>query len=168
MAVPLLLLVGIPGSGKSTWARAVAVSGRHQIVSTDAIRADLYGSEACQGEWRQIWQRVLDQWHQGVAAIHRGGLEAVIYDATNARRCHRQEAIAAARTTGFDAITLVWFDVSLSLALARNRSRSRPVPEAIIATMHRQLQGAPPSLLEGVEDVIRLRPGQGESTSPGI
>lgn len=156
MAVPLLVLVGIPGSGKSTWANDRVASGRYHLVSTDAIRAELYGSEACQGDWRQIWQRVLVQWHQGVAAIYRGDLEGVIYDATNARRRHRREAIAAARAAGFDTITLVWFDIPLALALARNRSRSRQVPEAVMATMHRQIQGAPPSLLEGVEAVIRL------------
>jgi predicted kinase len=156
MAVPLLVLVGIPGSGKSTWANDRVASGRYHLVSTDAIRAELYGSEACQGDWRQIWQRVLVQWHQGVAAIYRGDLEGVIYDATNARRRHRREAIAAARAAGFDTITLVWFDIPLTLALARNRSRSRQVPEAVMATMHRQIQGAPPSLLEGVEAVIRL------------
>jgi predicted kinase len=113
MAVPLLVLVGIPGSGKSTWANDRVASGRYHLVSTDAIRAELYGSEACQGDWRQIWQRVLVQWHQGVAAIYRGDLEGVIYDATNARRRHRREAIAAARAAGFDTITLVWFDIPL-------------------------------------------------------
>ncbi|MEO1069155.1 MAG: AAA family ATPase [Cyanobacteria bacterium J06638_6] len=167
MVATLLVLVGIPGSGKSTWANARVASGRYRLVSTDLIRTELYGSATCQGDWRQIWQRVLDHWYQGLTAIHRGELEGVIYDATNARRRHRRAAIAAARAAGFGAITLVWFDIPLELALTRNRSRSRQVPAAIIATMHRQLQGAPPSLLEGVEAVIRLGEGDpGEVFEP--
>ncbi|WP_017297076.1 AAA family ATPase [Nodosilinea nodulosa] len=156
-AAPLLLLVGIPGSGKSTWAREfVAAHPRYRTVSTDAIRAELYGNEAVQGDWRQIWRRVMTQWRQGVEAIGRGNLEGVIYDATNARRRQRRAAIAAARQIGFTPITVVWFDLPLSLALERNGRRSRQVPMAIVAAMHRQLQGAPPSTGEGVEQVLVL------------
>lgn len=172
--VPLLMLVGVPGSGKSTWARDfVLANPRYRIVSTDAIRAQLYGDEAIQGDWLRIWQQVVAQWQQAIAAIHQGELEGVIYDATNARRRHRREAIAAARQTGFTYITLVWFDVPLSVAIERNRGRgsktdregsSRQVPNDIIATMHRQLQGAPPSVQEGVDRVLVL----GADLYPGL
>ncbi|MEA5452124.1 AAA family ATPase [Leptolyngbya sp. CCNP1308] len=156
--VPLLMLVGIPGSGKSTWARDfVLANSRYRIVSTDDLRAQLYGDAAIQGDWLRIWQQVVIRWRQAIAAIHQGELEGVIYDATNARRRHRREAIAAARQSGFAPITLVWFDLPLSLALERNRGRSQPVPDDIIAAMHRQLQGAPPSMQEGVDRVLVLR-----------
>jgi predicted kinase len=153
--IPLLLLVGIPGSGKSTWAKGwVSSHPRYQIVSTDAIRAEIYGNEVIQGDWWQIWETVVARWRAGVTAISRGDLDGVIYDATNARRRHRREAIAAARQVGFTHITLVWFDVPLGVALARNRGRSRQVPPDIVAAMHRQLQGAPPAVTEGVNRVI--------------
>ncbi len=168
------MLVGVPGSGKSTWARDfVLANPRYCIVSTDAIRAQLYGDAAIQGDWLRIWQQVIAQWQQAIAAIHQGSLAGVIYDATNARRRQRREAIAAARQTGFTAITLVWFDVPLSLALERNRGRgaevgpggrSQPVPADIIAAMHRQLQGAPPSVQEGVDRVLIL----GADRYPGL
>ncbi len=172
--VPLLMLVGIPGSGKSTWARDfVLAHPRYRIVSTDALRAQLYGDESIQGDWLRIWQQVMTQWQRGIDGIQRGELEGVIYDATNARRRHRKEAIAAARQTGFTRITLVWFDLPLSLALERNRGRgsktdpegrSRQVPADIIAAMHRQLQGAPPSVQEGVDRVLVL----GANLYPGL
>jgi predicted kinase len=155
--VSLLILVGIPGSGKSTWARDfVLAQPRYQIVSTDGLRAELYGDESIQGDWGQIWQRVLTQWREGVDAIRQGALDGVIYDATNTRRRNRRGAIAAARRVGFTAITLVYFDLPLSLALDRNRMRSRQVPPDVIATMHRQLQGAPPSVLEGCDRILVL------------
>jgi predicted kinase len=158
LVVPLLLLVGVPGSGKSTWAREfVATHRRYLVVSTDAIRAELYGDESIQGDWDQVWQRVLTQWQAAVEAIYRGNLEGVIYDATNARRRHRRHTLAAARQIGFTSITLAWFDLPLRVALDRNRQRSRQVPGAVIATMYRQLQGAPPALGEGVDRLIHCR-----------
>ncbi len=155
--VSLLILVGIPGSGKSTWARDfVLAQPRYRIVSTDATRAALYGDEAIQGDWGQIWQRVLTDWREGIGAIRRGELDGVVYDATNTRRKNRRGAIASARDLGFTAITLVWFDLPLSLALGRNRGRSREVPTDVIAAMHRQLQGAPPSVQEGCDHLLVL------------
>ncbi|MGB3138780.1 MAG: AAA family ATPase [Nodosilinea sp.] len=157
--MPMLILVGIPGSGKSTWAKQfIASNCGYWIVSTDNIRARLYGSEAVQGDWRQIWQQVIAQWQQGNEAIRRQEIKGVIYDATNARRRHRREAIAAARQIGFAPIALGWFDVPLSTALERNEGRSRQVPADVIAAMHRQIQGAPPSTAEGVERVLVLQP----------
>jgi predicted kinase len=156
-AVPLIVLVGIPGSGKSTWGRQFcAACPRYQIVSTDQIRATLYGDEAIQGDWSQIWARVLQEWQRGYGAIAAGDLDGLIYDATNARRRDRRIAITVARELGFAPIAIYWFDVPLALALARNQARSRQVPTEVIERMHRQIAGAPPGVEEGVDQVVRL------------
>lgn len=156
-AACLLLLVGLPGSGKSFWAQQFVMNQPgYRVVSTDAIRASLYGDAAVQGDWQQVWRQVLTQWQQGLRAIQQGQAVGVIYDATNARRRYRREAIAAARSLGFTHITLGWFDVPLAVALARNQGRSRQVPPAVIETMHRQLQAAPPTLAEGVDRIVKL------------
>jgi len=157
----LVMLVGIPGSGKSTWAGSFLK--RHpdyQLVSTDQIRATLYGDEATQGDWRQVWQQVLAQWRLGIDYIRQGRLRGVIYDATNARRRNRCQAIATAKASGFNAITLIWFDVPLETCLRRNRERSRQVPPEVIIQMYRQLRGAPPSEGEGANRVLRITPAE--------
>lgn len=153
----LLVLVGIPGSGKSTWARQfVQTQPGYRVVSTDQIRADLFGDDAIQGDWAQIWPQVQSQWQQGMKAIRQGQLRGMIYDATNCRRHYRRQVLALARQLGFNPVILCWFDVPLSLGLQRNRRRSRQVPEAIIESMFRQLQGAPPATSEGVDQIIRI------------
>lgn len=83
-------------------------------------------------------------------------VHAAIYDATNAQRQHRREAIALARATGFTYISGLWVDTPVWLCLARNRQRTRFVPEAVIFRMHRQLREATPTLNEGLDEVIRL------------
>lgn len=42
-------LIGVPSSGKSTFAQLLAQTGNYQIISTDAIRQQLYGDETIQG-----------------------------------------------------------------------------------------------------------------------
>lgn len=156
-SAPLLVLVGLPGSGKSTWVeRFVAIHSGYPVVSTDDCRQRLYGDAAIQGDWRQVWASVQTQWQQGLDAITEGQGSGVIYDATNARRRYRRLALAAARHMGFQPIVLVWVDVPLSVALVRNRQRARHVPDEVIETMHRRLQAAPPTLADGADHLIRI------------
>jgi len=154
----LILLVGLPGSGKSSLAsRLLAEWPRSQVISTDAIRAQLFGLESVQGSWVLVWRQ-----------IHRQLLQAVehspiaIYDATNAVRHHRIEAIALARATGFTNITGIWLDTPLNICLKRNRQRDRVVPEEVILQMHASLLEAPPTLQDGLDRLIRYSPASTE------
>jgi predicted kinase len=160
--VKLILLIGLPGSGKSSLAhQLLAAEPKLLLISTDNIRKQLFGNEAIQGPWFLIWQEVQRQFQQAVVQISQGVAPAAIYDATNAQRRHRREVIALARYTGFTHIIGVWLDTPIWLCLARNRRRSRQVPEEAIFRMHRQLRDAPPSLNETLDSLIRY-----SATSP--
>lgn len=157
----LMLLVGLPGSGKTTLAAELL----HQqtgacLISTDRIRQQLFGNEAIQGPWLKVWTEVGHQFQRAANQIETGQAEVAIYDATNAVRKQRRQAIALARTRGFSVITVIWLDTPLEVCLDRNRRRDRQVPEAVILQMHRCLIGAPPSLTEGLEGLVRLGPIQ--------
>ncbi|HIK05551.1 MAG TPA: AAA family ATPase [Trichormus sp. M33_DOE_039] len=142
----LLLLIGLPGSGKSSLAKKlIAECPQMQLISTDAIRGQLFGSEAIQGSWLLIWREIAQQLQQAIATG-----KSVIFDATNAQRQHRREIITLARDIGFTHIIGVWVKTPVWLCLARNRKRLRQVPEDVILRMHRQLRDAPPSLEEGL------------------
>ncbi len=81
--------------------------------------------------------------------------EVAIYDATNAVRRYRREAIALARTTGFTHLIGLWLDTPLFLCLERNAKRDRTVPEEVIWQMHSSLLHAPPTQQEGFDYLIR-------------
>ena len=51
----LIMLIGIPGSGKSTVAERYAEEG-YRVHSSDAIRALLYGTEVIQGKASEVLQ----------------------------------------------------------------------------------------------------------------
>ncbi|MBF2022641.1 MAG: AAA family ATPase [Hydrococcus sp. C42_A2020_068] len=154
----LILLIGLPGSGKSFLARQIAARSPKGciIISTDAIRAQLFGDASIQGSWLSVWREIERQFRDAVEQIYQGKRSKAIYDATNAVRRHRKDAIALARTTGFTRIIGVWLDTPLSLCLERNRRRKRYVPEEIIMHMYRCLQATPPSLEDGLDELFRF------------
>ncbi len=155
----LILLIGLPGSGKSSLAeQLVAQSPGSAIISTDAIRAQLFGDEGIQGPWLLVWKQVQHQFSQAVEQINLGQIPRAIYDATNAARRQRREAIALARATGFTKIIGIWVDTPLQLCLERNRRRDHQIPEAVILRMGRQLRDAPPALGDGLDQLIRYSP----------
>ena len=81
------LLIGPPASGKSTLARTLAplltAAGESPalVLSTDAIRAEVFDDAAVQGPWIDIQQRLQQRLIEAVAA----GIPVII-DATHARR----------------------------------------------------------------------------------
>ena len=155
-ATRLIILIGLPGSGKTTLAHnLVAASPERRLISTDAIRARLFGDEAVQGPWLRVWSEVQRQLQQAVDQISQGQCQDAIYDATNTARKQRRRVLTLARSLGFNDIMGFWLDLPLEVCLARNRQRARVVPEVVMLRMHRQLIGAPPALAEGFTSLIR-------------
>ncbi|WP_204138347.1 AAA family ATPase [Halomicronema sp. CCY15110] len=155
--IPLWLLIGLPDSGKSTWARHFRQADPAiAYISTDQIRGELFGDEATQGPWPQVWECVGQKMRGAAQQTQQGQLSGALYDATNVQRRGRRRVIQTAQSLGFTRLLAVWFDVSLAECLKRNQGRSRQVPPEIIETMSRQLAGAPPHPKEGFAAVYRL------------
>ncbi|NJR64681.1 MAG: AAA family ATPase [Leptolyngbyaceae cyanobacterium CRU_2_3] len=160
MTPHLIFLIGLPGSGKSFLAEQLTQQHLGQVlISTDAIRAKLFGNESIQGAWRPIHLEIQDQMRRAVQEISqvRSPIApyGATYDATNTRRKNRRATLRLARSLGFRQITGIWVDTPLALCLERNRNRDRQVPEDVIQRMHRQLRSAPPSLSDGLDYLKR-------------
>jgi predicted kinase len=153
--VPLVLLIGLPGSGKSSLAlRLQQEQPGCRVISTDQIRAELFGDESIQGNWSAIWQQIQLQFQQAVGQMRTGQTTLAIYDATNTRRRNRRQVIALARATGFTQIWAVWLHLPLEVCLSRNQQRLRQVPEPVMQRMARQLWSGPPRLREGIDRLL--------------
>ena len=146
-------MIGLPGSGKSLLAqKLLRQHPDYSLISTDAIRAQLFGDAAIQGPWLAIEEQIRLQFQQAVASS-----AGAIYDATNAQRHHRRELIQLARDSGFYPIWGMWIQTPLEQCLQRNSDRSRQVPAEIIRKMHRQLEDAPPRLSDGFDRLLAIQ-----------
>ena len=146
MAPTFFMMVGIPGSGKSTAAAKLAAKIGAVIVSSDAIRGELYGDEAVQGSHAYVFH-IMEE--RTMAALAAG--RSVIYDATNVTVERRRDFLAKLPRNVQKACILV--NASKERALQNNLRRERHVPEWVIHQMADQL--VPPTKDEGW-DAIRI------------
>jgi protein phosphatase len=131
-----VVTVGAAGCGKTTFVQ------RHfppeMVVSSDAIRHELYGDAAEQGGQARVWGRVYYRVRRRLAQ----GLTTVL-DSTAATPRARQRALRVARQHGAPLLFLV-FQMPLSVCLARNRARldptrSGPVPDVAVIQQFEQV-----------------------------
>jgi predicted kinase len=142
------IMVGAPGSGKSTYAAKLAQTENVYIISGDDIRQELYGSAEIQGNWVEIYDRIEEE-----VAAHCG--QNIVLDGTHYRKDYRSEAISLVRSYGYDNIEAIVMDASLATCLARNfQRRERNVPDYIVSEMHEKLQRSLKGIFE--EDFTRL------------
>lgn len=150
----LILLVGIPGSGKSTVALRLLEKG-FVCLNADTIRHELYGDAGEQGDKERVFEVFFERLDKELA----GGRDIVI-DNTNINSRHRQPIIERARTAGYGDIQLWIIDTPLDVCLERNRARSRNVPDDIVENYHKALHGSgKPDKREG--RLVVVRPGKG-------
>ena len=142
------LLVGIPGSGKSTYAERLATVTGSIVLSTDTIRAKLYGSESIQGNWPEIEREL----HKSIK--HYTDLKVpVIVDATHTKPEHRKPLLSLSNRIKW---ACYWLDADLNECLERNQARTRTVPSHVIKAMYKQLKLTPPTTGEGFTNVYQM------------
>lgn len=147
MALTFTMMIGTAGAGKSTLAKELAKEHGAIILSSDAIRAELYGSEECQDDPARVFEIM----NARTQAFLRTG-SSVIYDATNLVARRRRELLHSLPCGVRKECWVV--HPTLRVTLHQNKHRARQVPEAVIRRQRRQLQ--PPTKGEGW-DAIKYR-----------
>lgn len=122
----LTLTVGIPSSGKTTWALG---AGFDVAVSLDDCREALWGSSYIQNGLGGL-PIVLVMQEQIIKHAIAEKRSIVVHD-THIERNHRLPLIQLARKYGY-RVQIVYFDVPHGRCLERNRCRINPVPRDII------------------------------------
>ncbi|MCQ4088280.1 AAA family ATPase [Saccharibacillus sp. JS10] len=137
------MLVGIPGSGKSVYARQLEKSTRGVIVSTDGIRQRLFGGESKQKNTYVIF----DQAFRDISEALADGRD-VIFDATNIDRSRRAKFLKRFSEYSVHAHVLV---TSFETAQQRISTRKRKLDDKILTKYAKNFQF--PLQGEGFADV---------------
>jgi predicted kinase len=156
----VVLTIGLPGSGKTTWFKRRGVTP----LSSDMLRSILFDD-------------ITEQRYQGLVfstlrSLLRARLIAKMpwnyVDATNLSPHERRQWIKMAKSFGYD-VQAVFFDVPLEICMERNSRRERTVSDDIMKKMAERLR--PPTFKEGFSKIVVVRvksPATSETPVEGV
>lgn len=142
----LTILVGLPGSGKSTIASTK--SSDTVWVSSDNIRKQLYGDEAIQGNPSDVFNRYYGQVEFALISN-----KDVICDATNITRMSRVKAIELGKKYGA-SIRCIFINKDANTCIHQQQKRERQVPISVILRMAHNLEE--PTYSEGFNEIVTI------------
>jgi len=122
----ILFLKGLPGSGKTTWAKS---QKGYKRINKDDLRAMFDNSE-----WSKKNEKFIIDMRNIllISALGRG--ESVIIDDTNFDPEHEKQVTDIAK--GFNIpVEMIFFDVPVEECIKRDSERSKPVGEKVIRDM---------------------------------
>lgn len=149
MRPKFIMLVGIPGSGKSTHAKRLSHRMNCTHLSSDGIRAELYGDEAIQGNPSEVFELM----HKRTLEVLANG-NSVIYDATNITRKDRASIMSKIPKYVEIECHIVW--APIETCIERDSKRERSVGKDVIDKMLKRFQA--PYYDEGFNNIEIIRP----------
>ena len=137
----IYILCGVPGSGKSTWARKQVeeLDGKGIIISRDAIRFSMLNdNDAYFAHEDEVFDEFIRQTQE---AINDQEHTSIFIDATHLNEKNRNKVLSRLWRMDKDVVIGVYFDIPLEECLRRNALRTGRalVPETVIKNMYESL-----------------------------
>lgn len=111
----LLATIGLPFSGKSTLARALARTLSAELVELDAMSSNIVADPDDTSAWIERYYLA----HERIGAALAAG-EFVVFDAVN-HRAHQRDRLRRIAAAAGTSARFLWLDVPSEVALARLR-----------------------------------------------
>lgn len=141
MTYAIMMLVGVPGSGKSTYAQGVIKeleAENHTVayISRDKIRFNaLEPNDLYFDKEKAVFNEFIRQINQAIE----DGFEYVIIDATHVSPVSRAKVLKRVRAPSYVALNIMVMDCSLETCIERNNKRDGiyKVPVSAIENMYK-------------------------------
>lgn len=156
MSKKLFLLCGVPGSGKSTWAKSQVDKHGGIVCSRDAVRFSIIKDNE---EYFSHEDEVFEQWIEKINfCISCDCFDNIYVDATHISRKSRQKTLSHLDLKDVDIIP-VWFNISPKTCLERNDNRTGRafVPKSVIRRMGETIEPPSHSEIFKYADIIEVR-----------
>lgn len=128
------MMVGLPASGKSTYAKTITVNDAPvNIHSSDLIRAELYGDENIQEDNDLVFKKLSERIKSDLI-----NNQDTIYDATNIDWKRRKAFLESLNKIQCYKVC-VFIATSYQDCLRQNKKRERVVPEYVIKNMYKNI-----------------------------
>lgn len=139
------MMVGLPGSGKSQYAKSLNAA----VHSSDAIRSEILGDENDQTQQELVFKTL----HDRVLQDLKEGKDAV-YDATNINYKGRMNFLKEVKALHIPSLlnVCVFMAVPYEVCLERNSNRGRRVPDSVIRRMYEKFDI--PMFAEGWDGIV--------------
>ena len=154
MTKEIIMMMGIPGSGKSTYIQNHLMSETTIVLSSDEIREELYGDVSNQNHNDEVFKLLYSRINM---YLNNENVERIVFDATNInkkRRINFIKYIKSIATVPLD-INCIYMAVPFATCVERNSKRDRVVPIEVLERMHLQL--SIPTLDENFDTITFVR-----------
>ena len=141
----LIILVGIPGSGKSTYANKYLRKKNTLVLSSDSIRKQVFGDANAQYNNKLIFSILFKRARSKL----KQGLNVVI-DATNISSSIRKETLSYFADLDLQKIATV-FNAPIEVCISRDKNRTRSAGEQVVLKLAGKYE--PPTTEEGFDEI---------------
>ena len=154
----IVMVMGLPGSGKSHYLRNYLALKPHIILCPDQIREEVTGNIEDQSQNSRVFDIFYDRLEQALKSDD-PATQSIGLDATFLRKAYRSPVFDIIKDSGVEhEITVIHVDLTKEQTMDRMKKRVRQVPEHVIDSMIQKFSPITDEEKEryGITDVIKL------------
>ena len=148
----IILGIGIPGAGKTTFLKSFADKYKYEYLCVDDMRpekglASVNRLVASYVTWKEIREQMKNKLKEG---------KTVVVDATFASSDLREEFINLARKNGAEKVQGVFLNTDSETAWKRSEERERKISRKLFDKRVSQIKDNPPLINDGFDSIFTV------------